>query len=90
MPSNISEPSLHRILAAALPGTDSTHPLRALWPLVNEIGRICSTGDWTLIELQSDMPLGQSALSRDYPREFSFRLRLTADPSLGPSDSEKP
>ena len=90
MPSNISERSPHRMLLAALPCMDSTHPLWALWPLADEIERICSTGDWTLIELQSDMPLGQSALSRDYPREFSFRLRLTADPSLGPSGSETP
>ncbi len=90
MNSSKSEPSLHRIVAKALPGVDSTHPLRALLPLANEIERICEAGDWTLIEVYSDMPLDQSAPSRDYPREFSFRLRLTGSPSLGRSDSEKP
>lgn len=90
MNSSKSEPSLHQIVVKALPAMDSTHPLRALLPLANEIERICETGDWTLTEVYSDMPLDQSALSRDYPREFSFRLRFTAGPSLGRSDSEKP
>lgn len=90
MASNKFKPSLHQIVAKALPGMDSTHPLRALLPLANEIERICETGDWTLDEVCSDMPLDQSVLSRDYPREFSFRLRLTRNPSLGLSVFENP
>jgi hypothetical protein len=90
MNSSKSEPSLHRILAAALSGMENTHPLQVLLPLANEIERICSIGDWTLIELQSDMLYNQSGHSQVYPGEFSFRLRFTAGPSLGRSDSEKP